>query len=385
MEQVAIQGARPLPPAVKSVTQQARAERAARPRPTLEPGTEPEPADLAFATSPGDHAHVVGPERKELQATRRAIEKARVDGDGFASVSGRGVISLKTSPQAVPAALSFLEALFTSAERRGWKLEATAEGTKLLVEAEPVAFRLEEQPKKTPHQPTGRELAQKKERDRWGGDSRPWPTWDLSPSGRLALLINENDYSGLRRTFSQRNGYDLVDSLEVILSGFAAHAALKIERQKERAAQAKAAAAAEARRRRLEGFSRREKHRSEFINAVATALEERAKHTAVLSHLQSTTGEADAELAALKNWLERRIQALNDRLDPRALEISARNADVRFEEPPADPQRDWYARQVELFHWIPAEEEGRVLGVGELEWAIREGLIMDPGASPDED
>ena len=42
----------------------------------------------------------------------------------------------------------------------------------------------------------------------------------------------------------------------------------------------------------------------------------------------------------------------------------------------------WYSPQIELHLWAPVEEEGRVSGVSELEWAIVEGLVVDPGAAP---
>jgi hypothetical protein len=385
MEQVAIQGARPLPAAVKAIVQQAQAERAARPRSGAKPKGPHPPDGLPDAISTGEQNQGLAPARKELQATLRAITSAKVDSDGFVAVQGRGIVPLRVSSKAAPTALSFLEALLALAESSGWRLEATAEKTSLLVDGEAVAFRLEEQPTKTPHRPTAQELAQKKERDRLGGDSRPWRTWDLSPSGRLALVIEENDYSGLRRTFSERKGFPFEASLDVILAGFAAHAALKIERRREREAQARAAAEAEARRRRLEAFGRREKHRAELVDAIAAALEERARHVAVLSHLEGATADPAAKLDPLMSWLRRRIRALDDLLDPRALEISARTADVGFEEPPPGSQNEyWYARKVELLHWIPAEEEGRVRGVGELEWAVAEGLIPDPAAPLEE-
>jgi hypothetical protein len=246
------------------------------------------------------------------------------------------------------------------------------------------AFRLEEQPTKTPHHPTPEDLARKKDRDRWGGNSQPWPTWDLSPSGRLSIAIEENDYSGLRRTYSQRKGFAFEESVDVILTGFAAHAALKVERRREAAERAKAAEEAETRRQRLQAFDHREKRRMEFADAIGAALAERTRLQTVLEHLKRTpeaTGEGPKGISV---WLRRRLQALEARLEPKALEISARHAEILFDEPPGENAGSrWYSREIELHLWVPAEEEGRVLGVSELEWAISEGLITDPGAAPE--
>jgi hypothetical protein len=388
LEQVGIVGARPLPAAVKAVLLQAKEaspkRRRSRRAPVVQSAPDtPVPAADPMATD-SHEGDLAAPSRKDLEATRRAIARARLDGDGFGSASGQGVISLRTSPAAQQAALAFLAQLLETAEARGWMLRAGPEGAKLVVDGEPIAFRLEEQPTKAPHEPTAKELAAKKECDHWGGDSRPWRTWDLSPSGRLALVIEENDYSGLRRTYSERKGFAFVGSLDVVLTGFAAHAALKVERRREDAARAKAAAEAEARRQRLEAFSRREQRRGEFVDGVASALSERAKHAAILSHLEAAPNAARTKMTSMEAWLRRRILALDALVDPVALEISARHAEVRFEEPPLkeDTSR-WYAPKVELYRWIPAEEEGRVRGVDELEWAVAKGLIRDPREAED--
>jgi hypothetical protein len=58
---------------------------------------------------------------------------------------------------------------------------------------------------------------------------------------------------------------------------------------------------------------------------------------------------------------------------------------VGFAEPPqGEGYSRWYAPEVELHLWVPAEEEGRVSGVSELEWAIVEGLIADPDVASGE-
>ena len=78
--------------------------------------------------------------------------------------------------------------MLSEADARGWRLETDEGRAKLKIGDETVVFRIDEIADKVPHTPTPKELAEKARRDRWGGSSQPWPTWDLSPSGRLALV-----------------------------------------------------------------------------------------------------------------------------------------------------------------------------------------------------
>lgn len=80
--------------------------------------------------------------------------------------------------------------------------------------------------------------------------------------------------------------------------------------------------------------------------------------------------------------MRRRLKAVDAHLDPVSLETSARHAKVAFAEPPpqAEPDRYWYAPDVELHIWKP---DGDVMrSVAELDWAIWEGLVADPRAEP---
>jgi hypothetical protein len=394
LDQVRIVGAPPLPPAV--VAAMAKAREAAPPK--IRTRRKPAPAATTLSGLPApssappskddpgagsDAAPQVLP--KALEPTRKAIARARLDHQGFGATSGAGVVALKLGPEAQGPALAFLAELVDAAQARGWSLAFTEGGAQLVVEGEPVRFRLEEQPAKTLHEPTARELAAKRERDRWGGDSQPWPTWDYSPSGRLALVIEANAYSRLRRTYSQRKGHPLAESLDAILTGFAAHAALQVEQRRQAAVAAKAAARAEARRVRLAAFDQREKQRADFAAAIATVLAERSKLQAVLDHLAASADAAVRGPPGMDAWLRRRLAAIDARLDPGALEISARHAEVDFAEPPkGEGGSRWHTPKVELHLWVPAEEAGRVSGVSELEWAIVEGLVVDPGAAPGE-
>ncbi len=382
-EQVHIAGGRSLLPAVVEAMNQAkattdlktRAKREKAPFVVLEAEAseqgEPEGTDPPATTA-----------RNDLAATVRALSKAREDDDGFTSISGGAVVPMRIGRLSHGAALAFLAVLLSEADARGWRLEADEGRATLKIEGETVAFRIDEIADKVPHAPTPKQLAEKARRDRWGGYSQPWPTWDLSPSGRLAFVIEENTWSGLRRTYSQRKGHTFEASLETIVAGLAGHAAFKAERRREAEIRAREAAIAEARRQRLEAFQRREKRRAEFVDRVHEQLAERARLSAVLTHVETQPPDQRDLLADIEAWLRRRLQAVDAHLDPVSLETSARHAKVTFAEPPpqAEPDRYWYAPDVELHIWKP---DGDVMrSVAELDWAIGEGLIADPRVEP---
>jgi hypothetical protein len=104
--------------------------------------------------------------------------------------------------------------------------------------------------------------------------------------------------------------YRFVESLDLILTGFAAHAALKVERRREAQAQARAAALAAARRERLKAFDYREARRSEFAAEVAASLAERTRLQAVLDLLEVSPDAPGRGLAGVDTWLRRRLHAI---------------------------------------------------------------------------
>ena len=382
-EQVLIAGGRSLPPAVAAAMKQARA--------TADPKTRAKREKAPFVVREAEASEQGEPEgtgppattaRKDLASTAKALSKAREDDDGFTRIAGGAVVPMRIGRLSHDAALGFLAALLSEADARGWRLEPDEGRAKLKIEGETVAFRIDEIADKVSHAPTPKELAVKARRDRWGGYSQPWPTWDLSPSGRLAFVVEENNWSGLRRTYSQRKGHPFAASLEAIVAGLAGHAAFKAERRREAEIRAREAAIAEARRQRLEAFQRREKRRAEFVDRVSEQLAERTRLSAVLAHLEAQPPDQRDLLADMEAWLRRRLKAVDAHLDPVSLETSTRHAKVAFAEPPpqTESERYWYAPDVELHIWKPDGEVMR--SVAELDWGIGEGLIADPRAEP---
>lgn len=396
LEEVHVVGGPPLPLAVVDAMRKARepAPKASEePRPALsrprrvKPAmasagptmADPTPPTTESAPSPPPAEPAPVQVRAQFVRTQKALAKARVDTHGFVTVAGDGVVPMKIGPASGHAAVEFLSALLGAAEARDWSLQLSDKVAALKIEDEALSFRLEERADKTAHMPTAQELKRKAERDRSGGDHQTWPTWDLSPSGRLSLVIDENSYSGLRRTFLQRKDQPLSASLETIIAGFAGHAALKAERRREEEARARAAALAQARRERPEAFGRREVRRREFVDLVHARLAERAKLAAVLTHVQESADGEVRPLADLEAWLQRRLGALDVVLSPEVLEVSARHSEVDFAEPPRrEAASRWYAPKVELELWLRDPTEPVWRATSELDWAIARGLAADP-------
>lgn len=307
-----------------------------------------------------------------LAATRRTISKARPDDQGFASVRSKGVVPLKIAPASIERGIRVLSQLFTLAETQGHLPKATEDGLVLIVENESIAFGLEEQPEKTLHQPTSAELRRRDERARWGYTTDPWSKYDQFPSGRLAIVIHANPYSGLRRTYSDGKTQTLERMLPDILAGFVGHAAYISERRRESDERERRHREAEARRQREEAFNTREKRRMEFVDAVHEQLTQRDKLTAVLHHLENATSEDAARVSTMATWVRQRLKQIDALISPRFLDISARSSKVDFTEP--DPKDDadrgsfYHSPPITLQLWSIDDVKGLATSCSPLEW-----------------
>lgn len=322
-------------------------------------------------------------ESPSLLATRRAISKARPDDQGFAAIRSKGVVPLKIAPASIERGIRVLSQLFALAETQGHLPKATENGMVLVVENEPIVFGLEEQPEKTLHQPTPAELKRRDERMRWGHTTDPWLKYDQSPSGKLAIVIHANLYSGLRRTYSDGKTQTLEGMLPDILAGFVAHAAFISENRRENEERARRHREAEARRRREEAFNNREKRRMEFIDAVHEQLAQRLKLATVLAHLENTTSNSEARVTAMTTWIRQRLKQIDALVSPRFLDISARSSKVDFVEP--DPEKETengggyygYSSPINLQLWSIDTEKQLAKASSPLEWMAAVGLLVE--------
>lgn len=328
---------------------------------------------LPFPPADGDHP--------ALAWTRRALARARArpDADGFVSASGKAVLPATLAPGSLDRAIGVLGMLLRSLELQGHGWRQTDEGLLLRVDGETIAVSLVEQPDRTLHRPTPDELKAKAERSSWGYRADPWPKYDKRPSGRLALVIAGNDWSGLRRSFADGKTQRLETLMPEILGGLAAHAALARTNRETARAAAAARAEAEVRRGAAAAFKAREARRMAFADAVSAKLAERTRLLEVHAHLETMGEAAPGSMRAMASWLKQRIGAIDALIGARFLELSARSAEVEFDEArlPAEAVSDrrFYGREPELRFWALDEMAGQAVAVSEAEWRLASGQV----------
>jgi hypothetical protein len=326
-----------------------------------------------------------------LGATRRAISKARPDAEGFTSVQGRGIVSLKIAPGSVDRALQLLARLFALAETEAYRAKVSETGLEFATEDVSIAVGIKERPRKTPHEPTAAELKRRDDNLRYGMSKNPWPKYDYSPSGRLSIVIHANSWSGLRRTWSDGKTHKVEAMLPEIIAGLVEHGALLRERRRAAEESERKRLEAEARRQREEAFNTREKRRLEFVDAVHEQLLERLKLSAVLAHLDQPAMDGKNPAESILAWIRRRIQQVDGLTSPEFLDLSARSAKLGFVEPPKDSDSEYaggyyaYPSTPRLQFWSIDEEKELATSTGPLEWAIHAGLLPSSEGSPARD
>lgn len=362
LEQVGIMGVPALPAPVLAARTEAREKVLA---------AKPAKAMLAVDAAPVLAEVEALDEPTVLAATRKAWVRARPSSAGFLHIKGKGVVAATLGEQSVERGLRFLVRLVQAAERQGHVVQPTEIGVVLEVEGEPLGFRVDEKPLETLHQPTAKELADKA-RQTWR-TSDPWPKYDRAPSSDLSFVIEGANYSGLRRTFSDGKTARIEDKLNDILVAFAAHSAFIKERRRQREEQDRKWADHAARQEREKAFEQREERRGQFVDLVATTLEERRKLAAVLAHIEAAARMEEGRLDAMAAWLRRKIAETDALLGAGFLDISARFAKVDFDEAkaaagPAEPS--WsYPREIELQLWRIDLENDQATSITALEWS----------------
>lgn len=246
-----------------------------------------------------------------------------------------------------------------------------------------IAFGVDERPRKTPHEPTAAELKRGDDYLRWGISKPAWPKYDYSPSGRLAVVVHANSWSGLRHTYSEGKTQSIEAMLPEIVAGLAEHAALLRERRRAAEESERRHREAEVRRKREETFNEREKRRMEFVDAIHEQLIERLKLTTVLTRLETSTQEEANRARSLFAWIRRRIQQIDALTSPAFLDLSARSAKLDFAEPlsnhkDADPCGYYsYLSIPRLQFWSIDEEKELATSISAMEWTAQAGLFPD--------
>lgn len=331
------------------------------------PAADPiERADVTSAWSIAAEA-ISGPvsEPRILAATRKAASKGRADHQGFVSVRGPALLGLKVSKGSLERALQIASRLIAVAEGCGKPLSFTDSGFALDFDGTLVAFRIDEESRQEPHTPTEAELKRGKENARWGMSSTPWPKYDHSPSGRLAIVIEANSYSGLRRTYADGKKQLLEDMMAKVLQGFADHAAYAREQKRAADERARVYAEAEVRRQRQQAWEANEKRRCEFADAIHEQLMRRQRLKSVLGHLEQDPGQP-LPMAA---WIHQQIALIDALISRDFLDLSARSAGITFKDEETKPEdRYRYYEAISLRYWSIDDARDQATAISGQEW-----------------
>lgn len=380
--------AKPALPAVSSELETLKigaAQKPQRPAKLAQAHLAQSPTADTGRTDVADNAPVtLASEQPAIAALRKAILRAKPDASGFHRMNGKGLIPLVVGEDSIERALTWLTTFLAEAEGLGHSLDRSSEAACLVVSGERIPFRIEEKPKRTPHVPTAKELAEKARRADWGYSASwtPWPKYDHGPSGLLSLVIDANSYSGLRKTFSDGKTQSLETMSADILGSFAAHAALIVENRLKADEARRQAEIARMRRDRQKAFELREGRRSKFVDLVAEALEERTRIQSVLDHLENASANGQTAPSGMEVWLRRRLAEIDALVSLQFLNLSARSAKIDFDEGravAAEPEPAWYyPRPVELQFWSIDEASDQATSQTTLKWMIDTGLVPDP-------
>ena len=178
----------------------------------------------------------------------------------------------------VESALRIIDAFARAIEERGHVFEPRAGGVRLIVNDVPFEWRFHEIKEKTAHEPTSHEMkaqaTMEAERARWRIEylrpPKAYPTWDYSPSGRLAMTFKDTTLAYWRRealivTWRDRKGGRLEGDLDDAMTTLVAAAVAIRHRLAEEAGQKRLESEERERRRQAEACRERQRKRRDYL------------------------------------------------------------------------------------------------------------------------
>jgi hypothetical protein len=271
---------------------------------------------------------------------------------------------MRLSASVTPRALRILQALFTAAEERGYRVEPARERddavARIVVGVHSYPLTVTEGQARTPHVPTKAELAEAAKYS-W---VKP-PEYDYQPSGELTISLPEywrSGHEGRRRTWSDRTRWRLEDKLAHMLVEIAERVELDEQRRLEREAEERERRAAEIRAldhawERLVA-DHRALHLRRQMDALRLADEIRSFCATMQSSLAShdTTGIEDVERWLV--WAEEHADRIDPRLHPPTMPADP-VADAKALEPYLGAGRLWSLSSEVWADWRRRREAGR--------------------------
>ena len=243
-----------------------------------------------------------------LARTARALETVKPDREGFISTHGAGLVSIRISPSQTKRAIAIAVALIEAAEQRGYQPASAKGGLALTVDGEPLELSVQERPEQVPHVPTAAELKEKERREKSGyswyrGD--PWKKYDYRPSGRLAIQIVAEPYSGirLRRSWGDHKHKRVEYLLNDVFAGLAAYSAAKRVKRLEREEREREWREAEERRQREARRKALNADRLKLLDVIGDTLKEQGRLQRLIAELERRWNDvADERIAMFLKW-----------------------------------------------------------------------------------
>jgi hypothetical protein len=267
-----------------------------KPTPAANEPTAPVHPLIAFECDPENTIVVpeeVRPTHRLIRATRAYWSALKQRDGSFENTSKMPRLDINVSGAAQPRALRLLHVLLENLDARQFSTAATAEGhTTATILGVTLRLALRERYKQVPHEPTPKEIADKK-RYSWN----TWPKFDTVPTGDLELRI-ENTW-GTRRSWSDGKRQRLEQLLNDVIEGLVAAALLELDRQAERDRQRRAEEERQRRREQEKRLHLQEQARVRHLEALMAS----AEHHVRLRHFVQQLRSLVEERPELGGWL----------------------------------------------------------------------------------
>ena len=259
------------------------------------------------------------------------LKKSKPDEKGLAFASEAHLIHVRVAQANIDRAVAIVEALLVAAGDRGYAATPGSDHLTLVVDGETAIVSLKEGTKRVEHVETQEEAdldarrnqaAARQNWDLYSRLHRPRPRWDYKHTGLLTLEIDNAEYLGVRRRWSDTPHRKLETMLNDVLASFAAYAAArKLDREKreerEREWKLQQQRAEEARQR-----AALDKARVDFLAPRLDAFDEMVRLQRFLGRLQDAThwAEKPPRFREFVTWAEQRVEVLRRHCSAEALQ-----------------------------------------------------------------
>ena len=256
-----------------------------------------------------------------VEKTEAALRARKPDNRGLLHLSRSSWPNVSIDPRSIDRLILFLVGFDEAIGTQGWTLEPSDEGLRVLVEGEPVGFKIEDRLTRRLHEPTPDELAEQARRRRFQYtylSDQLWPKYDYTTSGEMAFVVTGTVNDGLRRKWGDTKRQRLEQALPSIIQSFCDHAAAQIAKRQYWADQKRRWAEVDALRRAKAEQDRLNNARMSLAGEIDSALAQVAMLDRVIHHIEEQP-EGCTEVQGYLTWCRDRRDALCRKFDLQGL------------------------------------------------------------------